>query len=202
MIPAQLASVVNGVFTIDASHAFRDDDADQLKLTAASGDSSVVTVYIQGTDLAITPVAAGIVNITLTADDQKGGTVSQTFIVTVTNSTPAKATITDPGHEWFTELEVTFDEPLDDETTAINNIVDLIVNSRVDFYYPVNDTTDTIKVKSIRWDLSNRNRPILYLETEPRALGQGYFELEMTFVSNQVKDLSGDVTSKATGVVH
>ncbi|WP_342404969.1 hypothetical protein [Brevibacillus sp. FSL K6-2834] len=187
MIPAQLASVVNGVFTIDASHAFRDDDADQLKLTAASGDSSVVTVYIQGTDLAITPVAAGIVNITLTADDQKGGTVSQTFIVTVTNSTPAKATITDPGHEWFTELEVTFDEPLDDETTAINNIVDLIVNSRVDFYYPVNDTTDTIKVKSIRWDLSNRNRPILYLETEPRALGQGYFELEMTFCQLQMK---------------
>lgn len=192
----------DGEFTLDASHAFRDDDGDQLKLTAASGDSSVATVYIQGTDLAITPVAAGIVNITLTADDQKGGTVSQTFIVTVTNSTPAKATITDPGHEWFTELEVTFDEPLDDETTAINNIVDLIVNSRVDFYYPVNDTTDTIKVKSIRWDLSNRNRPILYLETEPRALGQGYFELEMTFVSNQVKDLSGDVTSKATGVVH
>jgi len=194
--------VDDGEFTLDASHAFRDDDGDQLKLTAASGDSSVATVYIQGTDLAITPVAAGIANITLTADDQKGGTVSQTFIVTVTNSTPAKATITDPGHEWFTELEVTFDEPLDDETTAINNIVDLIVNSRVDFYYPVNDTTDTIKVKSIRWDLSNRNRPILYLETEPRALGQGYFELEMTFVSNQVKDLSGDVTSKATGVVH
>jgi len=194
--------VGDGEFTLDASHAFRDDDGDQLKLTAASGDSSVATVYIQGTDLAITPVAAGIANITLTADDQKGGTVSQTFIVTVTNSTPAKATITDPGHEWFTELEVTFDEPLDDETTAINNIVDLIVNSRVDFYYPVNDTTDTIKVKSIRWDLSNRNRPILYLETEPRALGQGYFELEMTFVSNQVKDLSGDVTSKATGVVH
>lgn len=192
----------DGEFTLDASHAFRDDDGDQLKLTAASGDSSVATVYIQGTDLAITPVAAGIANITLTADDQKGGTASQTFIVTVTNSTPAKATITDPGHEWFTELEVTFDEPLDDETTAINNIVDLIVNSRVDFYYPVNDTTDTIKVKSIRWDLSNRNRPILYLETEPRALGQGYFELEMTFVSNQVKDLSGDVTSKATGVVH
>jgi len=194
--------VDDGEFTLDASHAFRDDDGDQLKLTAASGDSSVATVYIQGTDLAITPVAAGIANITLTADDQKGGTVSQTFIVTVTNSTPAKATITDPGHEWFTELEVTFDEPLDDETTAIYNIVDLIVNSRVDFYYPVNDTTDTIKVKSIRWDLSNRNRPILYLETEPRALGQGYFELEMTFVSNQVKDLSGDVTSKATGVVH
>ncbi|MCM3625594.1 hypothetical protein M4D70_25825 [Brevibacillus borstelensis] len=192
----------DGEFTLDASHAFRDDDADQLILTVASNDSSIATVRIQGTNLVITPIAAGIANITLTADDQKGGTASQTFIVTVTNSTPAKATITDPGHEWFTELEVTFDEPLVDETTAINNIVDLIVNSRVDFYYPVNDTTDTIKVKSIRWDLSNRNRPILYLETEPRALGQGYFELEMTFVSNQVKDLSGDVTSKATGVVH
>lgn len=192
----------DGVFTLDASHAFRDDDGDLLVLTAVSDDASIATVRIQGTDLVITPVSAGIANVTLTANDQKGGTASQTFILTVTNSTPAKATITDPGHDWFTELEISFDEPLDDETTAMTNMNDLIENSRVDFYYPVNDTTDTIEVRSIRWDLSNRNRPILYLETEPRALGQGYFELEMTFVLNQVKDLSGDVTSKATGVVH
>ncbi|WP_411502708.1 Ig domain-containing protein [Brevibacillus centrosporus] len=192
----------DGEFTVDAIHAFRDDGGDPLELTAVSDDASVATVRIQGTDLVITPVTAGIANMTLTADDQKGGTASQMFTVTVTNTTPANAAITDPGHNWFTELEVTFDEPLDDETTAIINMNDLIENARVDFYYPVNDTTDTIEVKSIRWDLSNRNRPILHLETEQRALGQGYFELEMTFVPNQVKDLSGDVTSKATGVVH
>ncbi|WP_035317671.1 hypothetical protein [Brevibacillus sp. CF112] len=173
-------------------------------MTVASDDSSVATVYIQGTDLVIAPEDVGIVNITVTADDQKGGTAFQTFILTVTNSTPANAAITNPGRNTrFSEFEVTFDEPLDAGTTAINNIANLVENSRLNVYSPDNNVRATFDLKSVRWDLSNRNRPKLYLGVNNSAFAAGYYKykMEITFISNQVKDLSGDVTSSATGVI-
>ncbi|MGG4186667.1 Ig-like domain-containing protein, partial [Paenibacillus jamilae] len=60
------------------------EDSDALIYAATSTDTGVATVVVNGSDLKITPVNAGTVTITVTADDGKGGTVDTQFTLTVT----------------------------------------------------------------------------------------------------------------------
>ncbi|WP_328802544.1 S-layer homology domain-containing protein [Paenibacillus sp. LX16] len=74
----------DGVKTVSLASVFTDEDSDALTYTATSTDTGVATVAVNGSDLKITPVNAGTVTITVTADDGKGGTVDTNFTLTVT----------------------------------------------------------------------------------------------------------------------
>ncbi len=74
--------------TLDLSNTFSDPDGDDLTLTAeSSGD--VVSVSVSGTSLTITEVSIGSAGILVTAEDGNGGTVSDEFVVTVSEATNA-----------------------------------------------------------------------------------------------------------------
>ncbi|MGR6129666.1 Ig-like domain-containing protein [Paenibacillus sp. SER-28] len=78
----------DGVKTVSLASVFADEDSDALTYTATSTDTGVATAAVNGSDLKITPVNAGTVTITVTADDGKGGTVDTQFNVTITPFIP------------------------------------------------------------------------------------------------------------------
>ncbi|WP_348625065.1 S-layer homology domain-containing protein [Paenibacillus peoriae] len=78
----------DGVKTVSLASVFADEDSDALMYTATSTDTGVATAAVNGSDLKITPVNAGTVTITVTADDGKGGTVDTQFNVTITPVIP------------------------------------------------------------------------------------------------------------------
>lgn len=67
-----------------ALQVFSDADGDPLTYKATSS-ASHVTVSISGAVLTITPVSAGQSNITVTATDSKGASVTDAFVVTVSS---------------------------------------------------------------------------------------------------------------------
>ena len=71
--------------TVDVSNTFTDEDGDDLTLTAASSDESVVTVSIADGTLTITETGLGESTITVTATDPSGAEGTTTFVVTVNN---------------------------------------------------------------------------------------------------------------------
>ena len=76
---------------IDISNVFSDPDMHALTFTTNSGDPSLVTAGVSGPDndmLTLTGVAVGTATITVTADDNNGGTIDDTFQVTVVNTPP------------------------------------------------------------------------------------------------------------------
>lgn len=79
--------------TVDVSSYFSDVDGDTLTYTASSNETDVATVDVSGENVTITPVSLGTSTITVTANDGKGGTVSQSFTVTVANQMPTATPI-------------------------------------------------------------------------------------------------------------
>ncbi|WP_420640374.1 putative Ig domain-containing protein [Candidatus Poriferisocius sp.] len=73
-----------GTLTRSLTGTFTDPDGDTLALTAASLNPSVATVALEGTQLTITGRAVGLVVITVTAADGKGGSINTAFAVSVT----------------------------------------------------------------------------------------------------------------------
>ena len=80
--------VADGIKTVSLAGVFADENSDALTFTATSTDTGVATVAVNGSDLKITPVNAGTVTITVTADDGNGGTVDTQFNVTITPVIP------------------------------------------------------------------------------------------------------------------
>ncbi|MEM7550123.1 MAG: ExeM/NucH family extracellular endonuclease [Bacteroidota bacterium] len=76
-----------GTETVDLSSVFTDADGDALTLSAASSATNVVSVAVAGTTLTITEAGTGSSEITVTAVDGFGGTVSDVFTVTVSTLT-------------------------------------------------------------------------------------------------------------------
>ena len=70
--------------TIDLTNVFSDTDA--LTYTATSDNTAVATASVNASTLIITEVGNGTANITVTANDGKGGTVEDTFEVTISAS--------------------------------------------------------------------------------------------------------------------
>ena len=68
---------------VDVSGAFSDPDVDELKYAAKSSDDQVATATVAGTMVMIVPVSAGSADITVTATDPDGLSVTQTIAVTV-----------------------------------------------------------------------------------------------------------------------
>ena len=81
------ATIINesGTHQESLSGVFTDADSDSLTITAASSDETKATVSVAPdySSLTVTAKARGAATITVTADDGNGGTVSDTFTVTV-----------------------------------------------------------------------------------------------------------------------
>ena len=88
------ATIVNasGTHQVSLSGTFSDADSDALTVTAASANTAKATVSVAAdySALTVTAKARGTATITVTADDGNGGTVSDTFTVTV-KATPVVA---------------------------------------------------------------------------------------------------------------
>jgi hypothetical protein len=82
VIEAISAQAVDVGQTVMVNLNYSDPDGDTVSISALS-DNPAATVTPAGNQLAIAGVAAGSANITVTADDGKGGTNSTTFTVTV-----------------------------------------------------------------------------------------------------------------------
>lgn len=72
---------------IDLNSVFTDPDKDTLNYTVSS-DKNIAAGTINGSKLILSPVKKGTTEIAVTADDGKGGTVSQTFQLKVTSILP------------------------------------------------------------------------------------------------------------------
>ncbi len=62
---------------------FSDPDGDQLYFSASSGDASVVVASVAGVMITLVPAGTGRTTITVTADDDRGGSVQTSFYVRV-----------------------------------------------------------------------------------------------------------------------
>ncbi|AUS26452.1 S-layer homology domain-containing protein [Paenibacillus sp. P2(2022)] len=73
---------------INLANSFTDADGDTLTYTAESSATNVARVSVNGSQLTLTPVSAGTTNVTVTANDGKGGTINSQFNVTITPVIP------------------------------------------------------------------------------------------------------------------
>ena len=84
--------------SIDVSTAFEDADGDTLTYTVESDNPAAVAVtIIDGMVTIVAGANRGMANITVTANDGKGGTASVTFTVTVTEAYTLTASPGAPG---------------------------------------------------------------------------------------------------------
>ena len=84
----------DGTVTVDVSLYFSDPDGDPITYSAQSADDAVVTVAIEGTNLAIRPVAAGSTTVTIAAQDSEAETLTRDFRVIVNTAPNAAPTFT------------------------------------------------------------------------------------------------------------
>jgi len=76
--------------TIDLSNVFTDVDGDVLNFSTVSENTNIATVSVNGNILTVTEIATGTTSITVTADDGKGGTVDDEFLLTVSTTTSVR----------------------------------------------------------------------------------------------------------------
>ena len=69
--------------TVDIGNVFDDEDRDPLTFSLENSNTSAVTATISGATITVTEVAPGNATIEVTANDGNGGTVSDSFIVSV-----------------------------------------------------------------------------------------------------------------------
>ena len=81
-IPPQSIGIAQSI-TIGLSRYFDDPDGDPLSYGARSNNARVATVGVAGDALTITGVAAGVTAVTITAEDPRGLTATQSVIVRV-----------------------------------------------------------------------------------------------------------------------
>ena len=93
------ATIVNqsGSQQVSLSGVFDDADGDSLIITAASSDEAVATVSVasDGSSLTVAAQGRGTATITVTASDGNGGTISDSFTVTVKAAPTVSAAIAD-----------------------------------------------------------------------------------------------------------
>ena len=95
----QTLRVGGSAITVDIADAFEDPENDTLTYAATSSATGVTTVGISGTQVTVTPVAAGTATITVTATDTAGSNTSteQRFVATVWSTTAVDYDTDDDG---------------------------------------------------------------------------------------------------------
>ena len=86
-IDDQKLTVVEPIM-ISVADNFMDPDGDPLTFTAVSSNEDAATVRVNDADITITAVKVGFTNVTVTASDPDGLSVSDTFEVEVENAAP------------------------------------------------------------------------------------------------------------------
>ncbi|MED3575062.1 Ig-like domain-containing protein [Cytobacillus praedii] len=119
-IPAQ--STVRGQnINVNLSSYFNDPDGDALTYIVSSSNTGVGNASVSGNTLTLTPKDLGNTTITVTADDGKGGQVSQSFTLTVTNRNPVFSQIENQstvlGQDKNVNLSSYFSDPDGDALT-------------------------------------------------------------------------------------
>ena len=79
---------VGETVTIDLSNHFDDPDGDALTYAATTTNSGMVRMSVSGSNVAITAVAKGTANVTVSATDDEGLAATQTFRSVVPNQAP------------------------------------------------------------------------------------------------------------------
>jgi hypothetical protein len=87
-IPDDTLSLGGGDFVVDLDSIFSDPEGDTLIYRADSEDTLVAAAEIIGTILQVMPLDSGMSEIRVSADDGKGGMVSDTFTVTISGNRP------------------------------------------------------------------------------------------------------------------
>lgn len=72
-------SNINQQLVIDISETFTDEDGDTLVYSVSSSREDIATAVVENEELIIDPVSKGRTEITLTADDGRGGTAEDSF---------------------------------------------------------------------------------------------------------------------------
>ena len=87
---AQTLLIDDGAVSVDVSGGFRDPDNDALMYGVSSSAPLVASASVLGSTVTVTPLAAGMATITVTATDVAGSNMSamQAFVVTVPNRPP------------------------------------------------------------------------------------------------------------------
>lgn len=129
-LSAELADVTEnegfGSVEIDLSPSFTDPDDDALTFSAESADEAVVTVSVSGNTLTITEVGNGSSEITVTANDGVGISVSDMFSFTVMEVVPLGT-----EHQGL----IVYPNPVDRELTIRSDISSQFIRAKV---YAVN----------------------------------------------------------------
>ena len=91
---------------VDLTQVFQDSNGDALLLSTVSANEEVATVSLSGNLLTLTEVALGSAEITVTANDQFGGKVSDSFMVLIEAAPvePEEPVITSVDEGEFTEF--------------------------------------------------------------------------------------------------
>ena len=84
-LPYRTLRLSGGAEIVDVAGVFRDPDGDALTYAAASSAPAVVRARAAGTQVTLTPVAAGAATVTVSATDvgRSNATAAQRFVVTV-----------------------------------------------------------------------------------------------------------------------
>ena len=109
--------------TVDISETFDDPDQDNsmLSITVAVADGMTADAMLDGHMLTISGLDVGYTNVTLTATDADGGSVSNTFMTTIENVEPVVANAvmdqtTTRIDDLTVDISATFDDPDDDNS--------------------------------------------------------------------------------------
>ena len=79
---------MGSLVAVDVARYFTDPDGQQLEYSAASSDTTRVTVSVSGSEVTVAGAAAGSATVTVTATDTGGLSAQQRFTVVVPNRAP------------------------------------------------------------------------------------------------------------------
>ena len=109
---------------VDVSGNFSDPDGDALAFSAASDDTEVATVTVDGSDIAVVGVVPGSAFVSVTATDPGGLSVTEAFAVTVERRNRAPVAVGEvppvtmfEGEVFVVPVSQFFEDPDDDELT-------------------------------------------------------------------------------------
>ncbi|OWR32566.1 RTX toxin [Saccharibacillus sp. O23] len=105
-IPEQTATLDAAASTLDLSAYFSDPDGDPLTYKVVSADKTVVSASAVGKQLQLQAAALGQTKVTVTAEDGRGGTLTQEIAVRVNRSPQISAPLADRKASVGTNVQV------------------------------------------------------------------------------------------------